>query len=183
MYYDSQYEGVSFPLFFEDHFCGAQTRLINPWIDEEGKEVRVLTLPGTRTGLLFYGWNSGRFVTDVKAVIVTEGAFDSLAIQQALNKQFGGLMNNKFKAIATCGAGVSEHRIEILKGLKDAGIKVILAPDNDEAGAEMLEKFVTSNAITHYVSTGSEDDWNDKLKQMGHEVFAKWFLSRVKAIE
>ena len=182
MYYDSQYGGVAFPLYYDQHFCGAQTRLIRPWINESGEETRVLTLPGTRTGLLFYGWNQAKFVTDTKGLIITEGPIDALSIQQSLNLSYGSVLDNPWKVVATCGAGVSEYRMEAIKKLKEAGIKIVLCPDNDNAGLKMLSKFIEAEAITHCAFTDSDLDWNDELKKEGREKFSQWFLQRVKHV-
>ena len=35
-------------------FVGAQTRLLKPWVNKDGDVTKVLTLPGTRLGLVFY---------------------------------------------------------------------------------------------------------------------------------
>jgi hypothetical protein len=86
----------------------------------------------------------------VKGVIVTEGAFNSISINQALNSVYGGIMHNPWRAIACSGAGATKHHKETLKELKDQGLKVVIAPDMDEAGAHMLKKFQEADACTHY---------------------------------
>lgn len=182
MFYDEQNQGIAFPMFYDTHFCGAQTRLFKPWVNEEGKETRILTIPGTRTGLLFYNWNSCAFLTDIKGIIITEGAFDALSIQQSLNKMYGGVTSNPWKVAASCGAGVSINKVQNIKDLKNAGIKVVIAPDNDEAGIEMLSKFLDADAVSYVASTGTEEDWNDVLKRLGHDEFAKWFMTRIKPV-
>ena len=87
MYYDLNEEGIVFPYYVENHFCGAQIRFLEERINEDGDKWKITTLPGTRLGLLFYGWNQGKLLAQVKGVIVTEGAFNALSIQQAPIKQ------------------------------------------------------------------------------------------------
>lgn len=184
MYYDVDREGIVFPYYFGDHFCGAQTRYINPRvIDEEGTLHKIDTLPGTRLGLLFYGWNQEKFIGNVKAVVVAEGAFNAISIAQALNKAYGGVVNNTWRAVACSGSNPSEHHKETLKTLKDQGYKVIVAPDSDEAGIKMLSKFIDADTATHFALTeDDEKDWNDMIKDKGHDEFARWFLKQIKSI-
>jgi hypothetical protein len=182
MYYDVEREGIVFPYYFDNHFCGAQTRFLKPRTHPDGEVQKVDTLPGTRLGLLFYGWNQSRFVGNVKGVIVTEGAFNAISINQALNLVYGGVANNPWRAIACSGAGATKHHKEALKELKDQGMKVVIAPDSDEAGANMLKKFRDTASCTHYAFTGESKDWNDMLKELGYKDFAKFFLNHVKNI-
>ena len=183
MYYDMESQGVVFPYYFYDTFVGAQVRFMKPRVNEDGEEWKITTLPGTRLGLLFYGWNQGKFITDIKGIIITEGAFNALSIYQSLNEVYDGVINNPWKVVAVSGAGGSKHHIETVKELKDQGFKVILAPDSDEAGLKMLKKFNAGNAITHYAFTNDGDvDWNDMLKKLGHKDFAKYFLKRIKKV-
>jgi len=182
MYYDIERDGIVFPYYFGDHFCGAQTRFVTPRVHPGGEVQKMDTLPGTRLGLLFYGWNQSRFVGDVKTVVVTEGAFNAIAINQALNVVYGGIANNPWRAIACSGAGATKHHKEALKELKDQGIKIVIAPDTDEAGAAMLRKFNEAGAATHYAFTGETRDWNEMLKALGHKEFAWYFLRNIKPI-
>lgn len=180
MYYDLEEEGIVFPYYFDSHFCGAQIRFVEPRLKEDGTEWKITTLPGTRLGLLFYGWNQSKFMGAVKAVIVTEGAFNAISINQALNAVYGGVANNPWRAIACSGSGATEHHTDTLKELKEQGLKVVVAPDTDEAGKKMLEKCLSRECATHYVMCpdGSKD-WNDHLRDMGHDEFAKFLMSRV----
>lgn len=182
MYYDVERDGIVFPYYFDNHFCGAQTRFINPRVHPDGEVQKIDTLPGTRLGLLFYGWNQSRFVGDVKGVIVTEGAFNTISINQALNMAYGGIAHNPWRAIACSGAGATSHHKEALQDLKEQGLKIVIAPDTDEAGGNMLKKFRDANAGTHYAFTGDTRDWNDMLKELEHERFAKFFMSRIQKI-
>lgn len=183
MYYDTYRKGIVFPYYFSNTFCGAQIRLLEPWIDESGEEHKIDTVPGTRLGLLFYGWNQDKFVTNVKGLIVVEGAFNAIAIQQALDHVYGGVTKNPWKTIATSGSGLSAHKIDVLKDLKDQHIKVVIAPDSDEAGLKMFKKAVKGEAITHFAFTNHQDcDWNDVAKELGKEKFAKWFLEGIKSV-
>jgi hypothetical protein len=149
MYYDIERHGIVFPYYFGNHFCGAQTRFIVPRKLEDGELQKMDTLPGTRLGLLFYGWNQNRFMGNVKGVIVCEGSFNSLSIQQALNKAYGSVADNPWRAVACSGAGATEHHREALKELKDQGLKIVAAPDTDEAGMKMLKKLNTHGSLTH----------------------------------
>jgi hypothetical protein len=183
MYYDMEHEGIVFPYYVNNVFVGAQIRYIKSWTDKDGAERKIDTIPGTRLGLVFYNWNQEPFVTDIKGVIVTEGAFNALAIQQSLNQIFGGISRSPWRVVACSGSGATRHQKETLRELKEQGVKIIAAPDSDEAGLAMLAKFKEADSITHYALTmDSVRDWNDFLKTMGHEKFAKWFLSSVKPV-
>lgn len=182
MYYDTEREGIVFPYYYDSVFVGSQTRLIEPWT-RDGDTVKVLTLPGTRLGLVFYNWNQNPFVTNIKGLIVCEGAFNALSIQQSLDKLYGGVLKNPWKAVATSGCGTTEHQINKLLELKEAGIKIVCAFDSDEAGLKGLSKLNKAKAITHYSITGDTDkDWNDVLKNNGHKDTATFFLKSIKNI-
>jgi len=181
MFYDTWRKGVVFPYNFDSMFCGAQVRLITPWTDEDGDVRKVDTMPGTRLGLLFYRWNQTVFMPNVKAIIVTEGAFNAIAIQQSLDAYYGGPTYNPWKAIATSGSGLSNHQTDVLKKLKDQGYKVIVAPDSDKAGLKMLKKAQEKECATHYVLTmDDQKDWNDLYREMGHSTFNKFLLKGLK---
>lgn len=183
MFYDTFRKGIVFPYNYDKVFCGAQIRFIHPYVDADGQLRKIDTLPGTRLGLLFYGWNQSEFLPTVKGIIVCEGAFNAICINQALNSVYGSILTNPWKAIATSGSGASKHHVESIKELKDKGLKVILAPDSDEAGLKMLKKFNDAEAITHYVLTeDDEKDWNDFSVTMSKYDFVKWFLGRVKSV-
>lgn len=182
MYYDLERDGIVFPYYFENSFCGAQTRYIKPKVYENGDVQKMDTMPGTRLGNLVYGWNQSKFIGNVKGVIVTEGAFNCISINQALNMAYGGINSNPWRAVACSGAGATKHQKEIFKELKDQGLKVVIAPDFDEAGMHMLKKFKEGDSCTHYALTESEQDWNDLLKDMGHIKFAKFFLKCIKNV-
>ena len=48
---------------------------------------------------------------------------------------------------------------------------------------KMLEKFNKTETITHYIlPDDDEKDWNDYLKDLGHEQFAKFILKRIKSV-
>lgn len=180
MWYDTGRKGIVFPYYYESLFCGAQIRFIEPWYDADGELRKIDTMPGTRLGLLIYNWNQGPFATPIKGLIITEGAFNALAIQQALNKKYGSIMDNPWKCIALSGSGGSEHHINAIKELKDAGIKVVLAPDTDDAGLHMLQKFTKAEAITHYSLTkDTENDWNDVLIKNDQEVLLQTFFKNM----
>lgn len=184
MYYDLDDEAIVFPYYFQGVFVGAQMRLLTPIMNEEGEVQKMDTLPGTRLGYLFYNWSQEPLPAQVKGVIVTEGAFNSIAIQQALNLMYGGIIKNPWRVIAASGSGASDHQRETMKELKDAGYKIVVAPDTDEAGLKMLKKFKETDSMTHWAMTGdTEKDWNDVLKEMGHAEFAKYFISRIQSVK
>jgi hypothetical protein len=184
MYYDSDREGIVFPYYYDNTFVGAQTRFIEPRIWKDGTIQKIDTTPGTRTGLLFYGWNQMPFMANVKGVIITEGAFNAIAIQQSLNILYGSVATCPWRAIACSGSGATKHQTESIRELKENGFKIVVAPDSDEAGLKMLTKFSKAECITHYAFSGdSTKDWNDCLKEMGHEGFATWFLKQVKSVK
>jgi hypothetical protein len=183
IFYDTYRKGIVFPYFYDSVFCGAQIRYIKPWVDESGEERKIDTVPGTRLGLLFYNWNQQRLGPNVKAIIVTEGAFNALAIQQSLSVLYPNVLTNPWKCVACSGSGLSKHHLETLCELKNQGFKVILAPDSDQAGIKMLRKAVNAKAITHYNMTmDSEVDWNDLLIGVGSKKFATHFLKSIKHV-
>lgn len=184
MYYDLEEEGIVFPYYFQNQFCGAQIRFIEERIKEDGSKWKITTLPGTRLGLLFYGYSQNKLLPQVKGVVVTEGAINSLCLQQAFNDTYGGISTCPWKFVAISGSGVSAHQAETLRELKEKGYKVIAAPDTDEAGISMLNKLKGANAITHYVFTGdTEQDWNDVSKTLSKKDFVKWFLKQVQIVD
>lgn len=184
MYYDVNEEGIVFPYYVGNHFCGAQVRFIKEKVNEDGDVWKITTLPGTRLGLLFYGWNQAKFLAQVKGVIVTEGAFNALSIQQALNSVYGGVSRCPWRVIACSGSGATELQREALKELKESGLKVVVAPDTDEAGMKMYTKYVEHGCATHYAFTSdTEKDWNDVLKELGHEEMAKFVIRSIKPID
>lgn len=183
MYYDVEREGIVFPYYFQDHFCGAQIRFLKTRINKDGDEQKIDTLPGTRLGMLFGMWNQGPFITDIKAVGVCEGYFNALSLQQAFNLKYGGVAKNPWKFICTSGCNVTRHHQEVLRELCSQNIKVIGAYDADDAGREGLAKANKVGAITHISTTlDDEMDWNDVLKKEGHESVAKRFLSNLQKV-
>lgn len=183
MYYDTGRKGVVFPYYYDNIFCGAQIRLIEPWVDGDGQLRKIDTVPGTRLGLLFYGWNQTPLPPQIKGVIVCEGAFNALSISQALTKAYGGILKNPWKCVATSGSGASKHHTETIKELKDSGLKTVIAGDSDEAGIKMLTKFIEADAATHFAMSDQDgQDWNDVAKTMSKEEFAKWFIGRIKNV-
>jgi hypothetical protein len=183
MYYDLNEEGIVFPYYFENHFCGAQIRFVEERTTEDGNKWKITTLPGTRLGLLFYGWNQTKLMAQVKGIIVTEGAFNALAIQQALNQAYGGVSRSPWRVFACSGSGVSTHQAETLQELRNKGYKVICASDSDEAGLKMYEKLSEHKSITHYAFCEVGKDWNDKLQELKHKEFAKYFWSCITPID
>lgn len=182
-YYDMENEGIVFPYYFGNTFCGAQIRFIEPRETEDGKEWKVTTMHGTRLGLLIYGYAQEKLMPNVKGIIITEGAFNCIAIQQALNIGYGGVSNNPWHVVACSGSGGSSHHMEIFKEFKEKGYKVVCAADTDEAGLEMANKYIEHGAVTHTAFTGeTTKDWNDKLKELGHREFAKFFISCINPI-
>ena len=181
MYYDSSRKGIVFPYYLENTFVGAQIRFIEPKIMEDGKPFKISTLPGTRLGYVFWGWSQNQLPSMVKYIVVTEGAFNAAALQQALNSKFGNLLKNPYKCIALSGSGVSGYQADKLKDLISLGTKVIAAPDSDDAGIKMLDKLRKLEACTHYslVDDGSKD-WNDKIRDLGVEGLAGYFIKNLR---
>lgn len=183
MYYDLDENGIVFPYYFHNQFCGAQVRFIDERVKDDGSKWKITTLPGTRLGLLVYGFNQTKFLPQIKTVVVTEGAFNAMALQQAFNHAYGGVSHCPWKFLALSGSGVSSHQAEVLKELKDGGYQVIAAPDTDEAGFKMLQKLKESECITHYAMSGdTEKDWNDIGKSMENKDFARWFLKQIQKV-
>lgn len=180
LYYDIERNGIVFPHYYHQVFCGAQIRLIEPWVNEDGDLQKISTIFGTRTALLFYNWNQDGLPSSVKGVIVAEGALNALSIQQALYNLTGGILKCPYKIIATSGSGLSLHKLETLKELKDMGYSVCLAPDSDDGGMKMLEKAKKFDAITHFALTNMKYDWNDILCSMSDsKEFVEFFKSQV----
>ena len=183
MYYDKEREGIVFPYYFENYFCGAQIRFIQLRTIRGGDEQKIDTLPGTRLSMLFGLWNQSQFVTDVKAVGVCEGYFNALALQQAFNLKFGGVATNPFKFVCTSGCNVSQHHREVLGELLKQGVKVIGAFDADAPGIDGTAKMVKNGCLSHISTTqDTEMDWNDMLKQHGHEAIAEMFLRNITRV-
>lgn len=177
MYYDLDNNGIVFPYYYDNHFCGAQVRFIEERTNEDGSSWKITTLPGTKLGLLFYGWNQSKLFPQVKGIVVTEGAFNALALQQALNSAYPSISNCPWRVFALSGSGVSTHQAETLKELKEKGYKVVAAPDTDDAGVKMYQKLYEAEAITHYAFSDAGLDWNDQLKTRGFKDLAKYFIS------
>lgn len=182
LYYDHHRKGIVFPYYFNNAFVGAQTRFLYPKQTDDGHIHKIDTIPGTRLGLIFYGWNQEQLDPRVKAIVVTEGAFNALSIKQSLAAIYPN-GTSPYKCIATSGSGVTKHQIEVLKDLYSRGYKIIAAPDSDEAGLSMLNKLAVANqgVVTHYTLTNDPSkDWNDMLQTEGREGLARLFLSGVK---
>jgi hypothetical protein len=186
IYFDTKYKGIVFPCYYDKIFCGAQTRLLKPWEDVvEGKvkKTKIVTIPGTRTGLLFYNWNQTDFPSNIKTIVVVEGGFNCIAVEQAVLAKYKSFLRSPIKVIASSGSQLTKHKMEVFKGLKDKGYKIILAPDADEAGIRMLQKCNDNDCITHYALPEDTDyDWNDYYSANKGD-FLKWFIGkRVKSI-
>jgi DNA primase len=175
MFYDVATNGIVFPYYYHTTLCGAQIRFIQP-----KDEHKITTLPGTRLSLLFYSYNQLPIAPHVRMVIVTEGAFDALSIQQSLDTLYD-TGRSPFLVCATSGSNISKHHIEVLTSLKDAGLKIVAAPDSDEAGMGMFQKMVECS--THYAMTDDPlMDWNKLLCNIGRNEMASLFPSMVKKL-
>ena len=184
MYYDYVREGIVFPYYIGATFVGAQTRFLNPYTNKDGDVVKIDTMPGTRLGLVIYGWNQEKLPPHVKGVVVTEGAFNAISVAQALYQTYGGVYRCPWRVIACSGSGASTHHVQELKELKEQGYRVVIAPDSDEAGLKMLSKYKHAEAATHFALTmDASVDWNDILRVKGHKELAKFFLNSVKSID
>lgn len=183
MYFDMDKRGIAFPCFFGQSFCGAQIRLLSPWKDKDGKETKMISLSGTRVGLLFYNWNQTPLFPHIKAVVTTEGAFNCLALQQSFDKAYGEVLKNPWKFMAMSGSGVTQHHSDCLLEFKAAGLKVVSAVDNDEAGLKALKKLTERQCVTHRaLCEDTEEDWNDVLGRLGPDGLVSYFLSRVRSV-
>jgi hypothetical protein len=181
MYFDTEEEGIVFPYYLDNHYCGAQIRFLKERENADGSSWKITTVSGTRLGLLFYGWNQSKFMANIKGVVVTEGAFNCIGINQALNTAYGSISNNPWRAMSCSGSGATTHHKDTLRELVQKGYKVVIAPDTDEAGMKMLTKFHEAGSITHFAFTMDPDkDWNKKLEELGHKDFAKFFISCIK---
>jgi hypothetical protein len=180
LYYDLNREGIAFPYYLKNRFAGAQIRYLVPRTSEAGDNIKIITLTGTKTTHLFYNWNQDPLHINQKYIVVTEGAFNALSLQQALNSYYESPFKNPFKCIAASGSGASETQRSILRDMIKSGIKVIVAPDSDEAGIKMAKKYMDSGSCTHYAFVNEgEKDWNDKLVELGDRL-AEFLISRTK---
>jgi len=182
LFYDAEEQGIVFPYYFGNTFVGAQTRFIEPWIDKDGDERKIDTIPGTRLGLLFYNFNQMPLLPHVKSIVVCEGAFNALSLQQSLDKVYGSMMN-PWKCIATSGCNLTDHHSDVLKELKEKGIKIIMAYDFDDAGLLGIQKAIKKECVTHVACTGdTEKDWNQVLQEVGDTDLVRLFLCRIKRV-
>lgn len=182
LFYDTQREGIVLPYHLENTFVGAQVRFLEPKVKDDGDPWKITTLPGTRLAYLFYNWNQSSLLSHIRYLVVTEGGFNALSLQQVLSTHYGGILKNPFKTVAVSGSGLSDHKIEVLKGLISNGIKVIAAPDTDEAGEKLLKKFADAGAATHYAMVEDENvDWNDKLKKLGQDLVS-YFSKSIRTL-
>ncbi len=181
LYYDIDREGIVFPYYYENVFVGAQVRFIREKKTEDGDAWKITTIPGTRLSLLFYGWNQSPLIPHIKGLIVTEGAFNAISIQQVLDSEHGGSFNNPWKAVAMSGSGVSDYQAQVMRELVESGYKVVAAPDYDEAGIKMLKKLAEKKAVTHFSMTYSSKDWNDLLIE-DEQMLLNTFLSNISKI-
>jgi hypothetical protein len=183
MFYDTASNAIVFPYYFGNTFVGAQMRLIEPKVNADGDIQKMDTIPGTRLSLLVYNFAQQPLPTNIKGIIVTEGAFNALSLQQALNKMYGGIANNPWRCWAFSGSGLSDHKSDILKEQMEAGRRVILAPDSDAAGLKMLKKAEENGCLTHYALPEDTDkDWNRLLVELGEDGLGKYLLSRIKPV-
>jgi DNA primase len=182
LFYDSSREGIVFPYYYDDQFAGAQIRFLNPKISEDGHTQKISTIPGTRVSNLFFNWNQKPFSKNIKHIVITEGAFNAISLQQALNHYYGGRLDNPFKCIALSGSNVSDYHAEKLRKLIKLDYNIISAPDNDEAGLKMLKKMIDKFACTHYsLIEEVGKDWNDLLIEKDYKL-AKYFLKNMRSL-
>lgn len=180
MYYDSAREGIVFPYYLDNTFVGAQVRFIKSRLDEDGNQWKITTLPGTRLGYLFWGWSQQPLGTNVKYVIVAEGAINAASLQQALNQKYGNLLKNPYRCISTSGASITKYHSKKLRELIESGLKVISAFDNDEPGIKAFERMAKDGACTHYAFVEEDGkDWNDLLRFKDANL-ASYFASRLR---
>jgi hypothetical protein len=179
MFYCTEREGIVFPYYYESTCVGAQIRLIEP---TPGRS-KMVSVTGTSVSKLFYGWNQGDLPQNVKYLVVTEGAFNAIALQQTFNHHYKSALHNPYKFVAASGSSIGKHRSEVLRELIAEGYKIILAPDSDEAGVKMLEKAIGEECVTHWTRTDDEGlDWNDVLKLRGPDALKSQLLGNLRKI-
>jgi DNA primase len=177
--YDVSREAIVIPFYYGDQLVGAQLRFIVPRVYEDGYEQKIDTVPGSRLGKLFYGWNQKALNSGCKMLVVVEGAFDAAALQQNLSSG----ANPAIRFVAVSGSNLSDHQIEQISKVKLSGIKTVLAPDCDEAGIQMIKKYKDVGCFTHVSITGdSKLDWNSFLKQRGKAALRKAFLENIRDV-
>lgn len=182
IYYDVARNGIVFPYYYENTCVGAQVRFIEPR-EKDGKLWKITTVPGTKLGKLFYGWNQADLPQKVKYLVVTEGAFNAIALQQTFNRHYNGITNNPYRFIAASGSSIGDYRCEILRDEISNGKRVIIAADPDQAGIKMLEEAMRAYCVTHYsCPSKDEQDWNDILMQEGEDALLKEFINNLKRI-
>lgn len=169
-FYDSSRHGIALPYYYRGEFCGAQIRYINP------KENKIVTVPGTRNSYLFYNWDQSPLYA-YKGLIVCEGAFNSISIEQSLLAR----QIHSFKCISLSGSNLSDYQAKVLFSIKEQKGKVVLCPDSDEAGMKLLKKGLMSQCITHYALTNEAKDWNDKYKVLGLD-FLDYFQNQIRKV-
>lgn len=183
IFYDEDTNGIVFPYYYDSYCVGAQIRFIEPKVKDEVK-FKISTVPGTKLGKLFYGWNQLSLNPNIKYIIVTEGAFNSLALQQTLNSKYKSILSNPYKTIAVSGSSIGNHRAELLREKISEGYKVILSADLDAAGMKMMSKCCEEACITHYTfpeNSGDKwNDWNDVLIQGGEDKVLELFTKNLK---
>lgn len=182
LYYDMERNGIVFPYYYENYCVGAQVRFINPR-EKNGHAWKITTVQGTKLGKLFYNWNQAELPPNVKYLVITEGAFNAIALQQTFNRHYGSLTNNPYRFAAASGSSIGKHRAEVLRDEISRGKKIIIAADPDAAGIKMLEEAMHEECATHYTSV-SEDgvDWNDLLIRGGDEELCGEFFKNLKRV-
>ena len=182
MFYDMQQDGIVLPYYYENTCVGAQVRFIRPR-EKDGKTWKITTIPGTKLGKLFYGWNQAELPQSVKYLVITEGAFNAIALQQTFNRHYGGATKNPYRFAAASGSSIGSYRADVLRDEIERGKRVILAADPDQAGVKMLEEAIKDGCITHYTTSTTDGvDWNDILKQDGEDALKLEFLSNLRRV-
>lgn len=184
VFYDFDQKGIVLPYYFGSVFVGSQTRYLVPRQNADGDTQKIDTLPGTRLGLLFWHYAQNGMLGDVNTIVVTEGAFNAMALEQSFKKVLKASGRpNRFKFMATSGCNLTDHQADVLKEFKDNGMKVVLAYDADEPGLVGLHKAQKKECITHYSLTlDDEKDWNNFLEEEGSDNLVKTFLRNIKNV-
>jgi len=154
--YDTYRNGIAQIIYRGETIVGSQIRLITPTQDQP----KMMSIKGTQRSLALWGWNGNEFLLNkVKVIFLTEGVFDALSIKLA----FKGDVT--VKSFATLGCNVSKEQLELIKTIRDKGIKVICAFDSDEAGIKGRKFLLKNHAIDGYIDNENQEDWNSLLIQ------------------
>ncbi len=169
--------GISPEVLADSRFVGAirtdnRGNAIFPHYDREGLsgfELKNEGFTGFASGgskALWYSSNISR----AEKVVVTETAIDALSHYQA----FGG-----DHAYASIGGSMSPEQQELIRGwlvkAHESGQTLVIATDNDQAGAqfaEQISELAPAGLVIERDAPGHGKDWNDTLNYYKEHSFA-----------